>query len=92
MLNALTVDVEDYYHVAAFESVVRFADWERYESRVERNTLVRNHKWTTRLTIKLHTRHAQSVLVVKHVLGKLHRRIRERQNFSVSRSLPDWHR
>jgi polysaccharide deacetylase family protein (PEP-CTERM system associated) len=38
MLNALTIDVEDYYHVAAFDSVVRFADWERYESRVEKNT------------------------------------------------------
>jgi polysaccharide deacetylase family protein (PEP-CTERM system associated) len=38
MLNALTIDVEDYYHVSAFEAVVRFADWERYESRVERNT------------------------------------------------------
>jgi polysaccharide deacetylase family protein (PEP-CTERM system associated) len=39
MLNALTVDVEDYYHVTGFESVVRFEDWGRYESRVERNTL-----------------------------------------------------
>jgi polysaccharide deacetylase family protein (PEP-CTERM system associated) len=38
MLNALTIDVEDYYHVSGFESVVRFEDWERYESRVERNT------------------------------------------------------
>src|SRR5215472_14814903 len=38
MLNALTVDVEDYYHVAAFESMVRFEDWERFESRVEKNT------------------------------------------------------
>ena len=38
MFNALTVDVEDYYHVAAFESVVRFEDWERFESRVENNT------------------------------------------------------
>ena len=38
MLNALTIDVEDYYHVAAFDSVVCFADWERYESRVEKNT------------------------------------------------------
>lgn len=38
MLNALTIDVEDYYHVSAFESVVRSADWEHYESRVERNT------------------------------------------------------
>lgn len=38
MLNALTIDVEDYYHVSAFESVARFEDWDRYESRVERNT------------------------------------------------------
>jgi polysaccharide deacetylase family protein (PEP-CTERM system associated) len=37
MRNALTIDVEDYYHVAVFESVIRFADWERYESRVEQN-------------------------------------------------------
>ncbi|MGH7769236.1 MAG: XrtA system polysaccharide deacetylase, partial [Candidatus Binatia bacterium] len=38
MLNALSVDVEDYYQVSAFESVVRFEDWSRRESRVERNT------------------------------------------------------
>ncbi len=38
MLNALTIDVEDYYHVSAFESVVRYENWERYESRMERNT------------------------------------------------------
>ena len=38
MLNALTIDVEDYYHVSAFEAVVPLADWERYESRVEKNT------------------------------------------------------
>jgi polysaccharide deacetylase family protein (PEP-CTERM system associated) len=38
MRNALTIDVEDYYHVSGFESVVPFSDWDRYESRVERNT------------------------------------------------------
>lgn len=37
-LNALTIDVEDYYQVSAFESVVRYDDWPRFESRVERNT------------------------------------------------------
>ena len=37
-MNALTVDVEDYYHVAAFDSVVRPDAWCQYESRVERNT------------------------------------------------------
>lgn len=38
MRNALTIDVEDYYHVSAFENVVQLADWEQYESRVEKNT------------------------------------------------------
>ncbi len=38
MLNALSVDVEDYYQVSAFESVVRFEEWGRRESRVEWNT------------------------------------------------------
>ena len=38
MLNALTIDVEDYYQVSAFESSVRFEDWGNYDSRVERNT------------------------------------------------------
>lgn len=38
MRNALTIDIEDYYHVSAFEKVVRREDWEHYESRVEQNT------------------------------------------------------
>jgi polysaccharide deacetylase family protein (PEP-CTERM system associated) len=38
MLNALSIDVEDYYQVSAFEASVSFDDWSRYESRVERNT------------------------------------------------------
>lgn len=38
MINALTIDVEDYYHVSAFESVVTPQDWTKHESRVERNT------------------------------------------------------
>ena len=36
--NALTVDVEDYFQVSAFESRVSRARWDRYESRVVRNT------------------------------------------------------
>jgi polysaccharide deacetylase family protein (PEP-CTERM system associated) len=38
MLNAFTVDVEDYYHVSGFESIIQFEHWDQYESRVERNT------------------------------------------------------
>ncbi len=37
-MNALTVDVEDYYQVEAFAKVVRREDWANWESRVERNT------------------------------------------------------
>lgn len=39
ILNALTVDVEDYFHVQAFARVISRNDWDRYPSRVERNTL-----------------------------------------------------
>ncbi|MBI5235101.1 MAG: DUF3473 domain-containing protein [Deltaproteobacteria bacterium] len=39
MLNALTIDVEDYYMVSAFTDVVKFEDWPNFESRVEMNTL-----------------------------------------------------
>ena len=34
MRNAMTIDVEHYYHVSAFEKVVAIEDWEQYESRV----------------------------------------------------------
>lgn len=37
--NAMTVDVEDYFHVAAFEKKVQFQDWgNKYSIRVEKNT------------------------------------------------------
>lgn len=35
---ALTVDVEDYFHVDAFSKVIDRRDWEKYPSRVEENT------------------------------------------------------
>jgi polysaccharide deacetylase family protein (PEP-CTERM system associated) len=38
MLNALTIDVEDYYMVSAFADRICFDDWCLQESRVERNT------------------------------------------------------
>lgn len=36
--GAFTVDVEDYFHVGAFASVIDPADWSGFECRVERNT------------------------------------------------------
>lgn len=38
MLNALTVDVEDYFHVAAFADQVKPENWNGYELRVVANT------------------------------------------------------
>jgi polysaccharide deacetylase family protein (PEP-CTERM system associated) len=38
MLNALSVDVEDWFQVGAFEQVIARSDWERLPSRVERNS------------------------------------------------------
>jgi polysaccharide deacetylase family protein (PEP-CTERM system associated) len=37
MLNALSVDVEDWFQVGAFEKVIAKSDWEHLEHRVERN-------------------------------------------------------
>lgn len=38
IVNAMSVDVEDYFQVSAFERVVSRADWHGFESRVVRNT------------------------------------------------------
>jgi peptidoglycan/xylan/chitin deacetylase (PgdA/CDA1 family) len=37
MVNYLTIDVEDYFQVAAFEKIILPTNWEGYASRVERN-------------------------------------------------------
>lgn len=37
-VNAMTVDVEDYFQVSAFEHNVSKTDWDRYPPRVEQNT------------------------------------------------------
>jgi polysaccharide deacetylase family protein (PEP-CTERM system associated) len=39
MKNALTIDVEDYYHVTAFERCIPVESWGSYPSRVADNTL-----------------------------------------------------
>jgi polysaccharide deacetylase family protein (PEP-CTERM system associated) len=36
--NYLTIDVEDYFQVSAFEGVIKPENWELYESRIENNT------------------------------------------------------
>jgi polysaccharide deacetylase family protein (PEP-CTERM system associated) len=38
MYNALSVDVEDWFQVGAFEKTIKAADWDSLEQRVERNT------------------------------------------------------
>ena len=38
MRNALSVDVEDWFQVGAFETVIDRKDWDSLECRVERNT------------------------------------------------------
>jgi polysaccharide deacetylase family protein (PEP-CTERM system associated) len=38
IVNAMTVDVEDYFHVSAFDRVVSRARWDAFESRVSHNT------------------------------------------------------
>jgi polysaccharide deacetylase family protein (PEP-CTERM system associated) len=37
-LNAMTVDVEDFFHVSAFESIIQPEQWKDYQPRVDANT------------------------------------------------------
>jgi len=34
IVNAMTIDVEDYFHVSVFDGIVPRAVWDRMESRV----------------------------------------------------------
>jgi polysaccharide deacetylase family protein (PEP-CTERM system associated) len=38
IVNAMTVDVEDYFQVSAFDGIVSRSRWDAFESRVSRNT------------------------------------------------------
>ena len=38
VLNAMTVDVEDFFHVSAFESIITPEQWKDYQPRVDTNT------------------------------------------------------
>ena len=37
MKHAMTIDVEDYFQVSAFENLIAVSDWEKKECRVEAN-------------------------------------------------------
>lgn len=39
VVHAMTVDVEDYFHVSAFYKVISQNDWDKWPTRVEENTL-----------------------------------------------------
>ena len=67
VLNALTIDVEDYYHVSAHEGAVGVEAWDRYESRVEPNT--------QRLLAILDARHIKATFFVLGWVGERHPRL-----------------
>jgi len=52
IVNAMTVDVEDYFHVSAFDGVVPRSQWAALESRVCANT--QRFKIPAVFTIMLH--------------------------------------
>jgi polysaccharide deacetylase family protein (PEP-CTERM system associated) len=37
--NIFSVDLEDYYMVSVFSRKIRFEDWDKYEGRIEKNTI-----------------------------------------------------
>ena len=38
IINAMTIDVEDYFQVSAFESYIKKSQWDKLPHRVEKNT------------------------------------------------------
>jgi len=38
IVNAMTIDVEDYFQVSAFDTIVSRAGWDQFDSRISRNT------------------------------------------------------
>ena len=38
MINAMSIDVEDYYQVENFKGIVKQEDWEKFDSTIEKNT------------------------------------------------------
>ena len=38
IVNALTIDVEDYFQVHALSHVIKYEDWDHIPSHVEKNT------------------------------------------------------
>ena len=38
MVNALSIDVEDWYQVSDFNCIIKISDWDKYEDRLTKNT------------------------------------------------------
>ena len=64
ILNALTIDVEDYYHVSNFEKEIPRCKWDSLESRVERNV--------DRILQLLHQHQVQATFFVMGLVGREH--------------------
>ncbi|MEO0248962.1 MAG: XrtA system polysaccharide deacetylase [candidate division WOR-3 bacterium] len=77
--NYLTVDVEDYYQVSAFEPLVGVHNWDQYHSRVVRNTtnildaLARHHIKATFFVLgwvgERHPDLVKEIMANGHVIG-----------------------
>src|SRR5260370_30208923 len=67
MKNALTIDLEDYFHVSAYARKVRLEEWDSYPSRVAQNTdrlleLLSQHNCKATFRSEEHTSELQSHL------------------------------
>ncbi|HEY0837121.1 MAG TPA: XrtA system polysaccharide deacetylase [Azospirillum sp.] len=90
VVNALSVDVEDYYQVSAFAGVVDRGNWDRWPSRVVDNTLrtldlfaeagVRGTFFTLGCVARAHPRLVATIAAAGHEVashGFAHRRVGE---------------
>ncbi|MBC8876209.1 MAG: sugar transferase [Planctomycetes bacterium] len=100
LLNAFTVDVEDYYQVSAFEDHIRRIEWDSFAPRVESNTrrllaLLDRHEVTATFFIlgwvaRRHARLVREIHEAGHEIGShgyWHRLIYEQSPIEFRRDL-----
>lgn len=98
----MTVDVEDYFHVEAFASVIDRRDWDRLPRRVERNTLrllelfaeaeIRATFFTLGWVARRHPALVKRIVAAGHELashGLVHRRVDRQSPAAFRRDVSD---
>jgi len=100
IVNAMTVDVEDYYQVSAFDPYIQRSDWHKFPSRVEQNmdrilamfdaANVKGTFFTLGCVAQKHPEIARKICAEGHELashGWMHHRVREQSQQQFAKDI-----